>query len=147
MTESRSPSRYVSWKTSFELGIPEVDGEHEQFIRITNELHAAIVRGASKMQLHAWRARLEQYAEFHFKGEEEFLAAVDYPGLSGQQKEHAWFVKCIGELQLDSLEEARSALELASEWLLRHILGTDKLYAAWLAEEKPGLAVELRRAS
>jgi hemerythrin len=147
MNSTNTPPPYVSWKKAFELGIPEVDEEHETFFEIINQLYAAMSRGAQTGYLQSCRARLQEYAAYHFKGEEDFLAVVGFPGLAGQRKEHAWFTKCIGELNLDSPDQARAALALAREWMLRHILGTDKHYAKWLAETKPEHVVELRRAS
>lgn len=141
------PPPGVSWRKVFELGIPEVDAEHETFLEIVGSLHAAMTRGGTQLYLEAIRDRLERYAAYHFSGEEEFLAAVAYPGLPGQQREHAWFVRFVRELRLEAADHGSAALALAREWLVRHILENDRAYTTWLARTRPSTVVEFRRSA
>ena len=147
MTKPSAPPAFFQWKPSFEVGIPQVDAEHRQFFEIINELYAAMTKGEAPAVMAAVHARLVDYAASHFRAEEEFLAAVDYPALAVQVRQHAWFLRTISELRLDSSDRPRETLALARDWMLRHILGTDKHYAAWLDEPRQEAGSGVKRAS
>jgi hemerythrin len=124
------------WKPSFELGLPGIDREHRRFFDILNALHDAMARPAGEVVLRQRYLELVGYARHHFAHEEALLADVAYPALGTQRREHAHFVEQLGKLAATPSPSARAALALAKDWMLQHILGTDRGYVAWVAARK-----------
>ncbi len=123
---------FFTWKPEFALGMPGIDAEHERFFEIVNELHEAIRDGDGDLQLGATHRRLMDYAIFHFSSEEAALRKVAYPRLDAHHREHEWFLGEVGKIRSQRRDAAIAALSLARDWLLQHILGTDKRCADWL---------------
>jgi hemerythrin-like metal-binding protein len=127
--------RFFVWKPEFALGLPEIDAEHQRFSEIMNDLYAAIVQGDPEAEACSALSRLIDYATSHFGHEEEALSAVGYPHLLVQRKQH----ECFSPRSWSSLPRAASPLAarfiFMKDWLLEHVLGTDREYANWLATE------------
>jgi len=122
---------YFSWKEGFELGIPRFDTGHRNLLGVLRELHFAATRGDAGAQARI-HERLIQAATLHFHLEEEYLAAFGYPGLRDLRDDHAQLTGIIGGLRLTSGDAPREVVALARDLMIRHILGTDKVYAEWL---------------
>jgi hemerythrin len=128
-----TPRPFFSWKPEFVLGIPDVDAEHERFFQLVNELYVSMVRGDGEQQQGSSLRSLLAYAAFHFEREEALLDAVHYPGVGTQRKQHQWFVEYLERQPTETSGASRAALGFAKDWMLEHILGTDKQYSVWLA--------------
>ena len=127
------------WKDSFALGIPLLDGEHRQFFEILNRCARAASEGAAPRDLGLLLKELATYADVHFCHEEEALDRVGYPGLARQQAEHQKFIADLARLEARESATVFSALTLMRQWLLEHILDTDRDYVAWIERERPGV--------
>jgi len=130
-----NPVTFCTWKAEFALGLPEVDAEHQRFFEIMNELHGAMLRGNADAQVASTLCSLTAYATNHFEHEERALAEVGYPQLHVQRKQHQWFLAQMQQLALSNRESSRGALSFMKDWLVEHILGTDKKYAVWIAAQ------------
>ncbi len=79
------------------------------------------------------------YTEFHFGAEEKLQEEVSYPGLEEHRKQHAAFVKAVGELH-EMLEEEEGPTDAFVEavnrnvidWLYKHIKGFDCSVASYI---------------
>lgn len=113
-------------------GIEEIDREHEHLFQVINEAygllntannHVVMVRGLVK--------ELKKYAAVHFEHEEAYMNKINDPELPRQKREHEAFTKKVNEIYIDDLneEESKKMLEdlllFLSNWLYRHILGSD----------------------
>ncbi|RMD65013.1 MAG: hypothetical protein D6826_01035 [Alphaproteobacteria bacterium] len=134
----------MQWSQQMSVGIPEIDDDHKQLIRVINRLEAD---ANDETRLHALRQSLrglQRYAEFHFAREERVMAACDYPGLDEHKTEHRDFVARIAELNRRLAENPDHAtsevndalLSFLKDWLTHHILIEDKAYQPY-AEESP----------
>ena len=127
------PLRFFVWKDSFRVGIEAVDRDHQQFFEIINRLYHAMVLGKGEVVVRSTLADLIAYAREHFAREERELDAMGYPGQAQHQAEHRYFLQELERMKLQRAASAQRALVVAREWLLEHILSTDKKYATWLA--------------
>ena len=113
-------------------GIEEIDREHEHLFQVINEAygllntankHVVMVRGLVK--------ELKKYATVHFEHEEAYMNKINDPELPRQKREHEAFTKKVNEIYIDDLDEEKSKkmledlLLFLSNWLYRHILGSD----------------------
>lgn len=127
------------WKEAFALGIPEVDGEHRHFFEIMNRCARLAAEGATPTSLALVLKELATYAEHHFQHEEAALDRVGCPELPLHRAEHRRFVESLARLEAREAATVLGALALMRDWLLQHILGTDRRYVTWIEKERPGV--------
>ncbi len=115
-------------------GIGLIDEEHKELFRIIGEVY----RVMEEEYLHDkydeivhLLEELKDYTKFHFADEEKYMQSIAYEGLAAQKRAHDAFVarlegmnfEHIDEHQQETLEEM---MEFLTEWLINHILHTDK---------------------
>jgi hemerythrin-like metal-binding protein len=127
---------FFVWKQGFALGLPVVDEEHRHFFEILNRCARAAAEGAAPRDLDTVLSELDTYARFHFSSEEAELERVGYPELELQRAEHRRF-----EAQLERLRESErttilSTLAFMRDWMLQHVLGTDRRFVPWITKER-----------
>ena len=122
---------FFVWKPEFDLGIPAVDAEPGRFFEIANQLHAATSAGAPPAEMDAISDELLSFASAHFAHEEQLLAEMHYIGVGIQRTMHERFMQELGNLPGASFP--CDALRVLEDWMLNHILGTDRQYVAWMA--------------
>lgn len=132
-----SSSAFFVWKDAFALGIPMVDAQHQGFFDILNNLYAGVVAGAKPDVLTNAHNDLKFYAAKHFSDEEEYLQTVGYPAVAEQQLQHAKFVQYLESADV-TRTDARATLSFLKDWMLQHILGTDRRYERWLNAQRRG---------
>ena len=126
----------MQWTEKMSVGVPELDGDHKQLIRVINELGASYDDETRRDAVRQSLVALRRYAEFHFAREEKVMGACGYPGLEGHRGEHRDFVARIQELNRRFDEDPERAAEVVNEallmflkdWLNHHILIEDKAY-------------------
>ena len=86
---------------------------------------------------------LKQYAVTHFAHEEAYMASINDPELSRQQKEHQAFVDKVNSYHFSDITDETAKelilalLEYLSKWLMGHILGSDILIGQFEASDNP----------
>lgn len=128
---------FFVWKDSFRLGLPGIDAEHQQFFEIMNRCAAAARDGASPTAVELLLQELATYARFHFEHEEAELDRVGYPELEAQRAEHGRFIRELARIRALERPSVLAALSLARDWLLQHVIGSDRRYVAWITRERP----------
>jgi hemerythrin len=123
------------WDEGFRLGIPKIDEEHAIFLNILNSLEDAVVHGREKQEVGKAINELMLYAYHHFAGEEKLLRDHEYPDYERHMKIHEAATAKILELadtyQANS-STARELILVLTDWLIKHIQGTDKKYAPYI---------------
>ena len=98
------------------------DAQHQVLFSILDQINTS---GASTAVFH----RLKDYSENHFSLEERYMIELDYPDRDEHVRAHNRFRSEVIELldsgQLD-LESREIIATFLTEWLNRHIFGTDK---------------------
>lgn len=127
----------LEWKSSYSVGVPILDADHQQLIDIINRID----RSEGDEDTVQWAlGQLTAYAHNHFQREERMLEAVDYPHLADQINEHKQFVQWLGTLK-ESLPGTAPFKATITEavgnylktWLTHHILESDMEYKEYLA--------------
>jgi hemerythrin-like metal-binding protein len=122
----------ISWKEELSVGVKEIDEQHKQLIKLLNELFSAMSKGQGKPLLKEIIGKLTDYTKVHFRAEERLMTVYGYPGLEQQKIEHSKFIKTIVDFSKKFSMDKLSAGEVADfmkDWVINHILKTDKLYA------------------
>jgi hemerythrin len=100
-----------------------------------NELNDAMGQGKGKAALGNILRGLIAYTRTHFGTEERYFARFGYPDTDSHKREHAAFVQRVADFR-DGLEQGKLTLSIEvmkflSNWLTKHIMGTDKKYSAF----------------
>ena len=126
---------YIEWDERFILGIPIIDKQHEDLVRICNNLHWACLKDQrvadSRFILTANEAF--DYARRHFSTEEKLMFLLDFSEFSEHKKEHENFIKEISSRYKQFEEGDHFApnhfVHFLSEWIFSHITICDKKFA------------------
>lgn len=126
----------IVWQEAYNLGIPEIDRQHQQLVKLLNDLLMAMRDGQTQAVIDSIISGLLQYASMHFDTEEAYLERYDYPETDKHKQEHQGFTARIHELNT-RLQQKKSgvaleAMEFMTDWLNQHIRGSDKLFLFYL---------------
>lgn len=131
--------KFVQWiDDKYSVGIQNIDEQHQMLIKIINEVFEAKTKDLGKVTIAGVLKRMADYAQIHFKDEEALMAEYGYPELEGHREAHQYFITKVGEfnrgfnLDQDTLTE--DMLDFLKNWLLKHIMETDKRYGPFLNE-------------
>lgn len=121
------------WRDSYSVHNEELDTHHQKLIALFNTLYESFLADADNDAIARTVQELIAYADYHFRAEERFMAAIDYAGLDRHKTEHLFFIKKITALQYRNfLREATVLRELViylGNWLIHHVIQEDRKYA------------------
>lgn len=129
----------LTWRDDWLLHIDMLDADHREMVRLLNRLADADDPAPLSMRL----GDLISMLRGHFRLEQEFLRAIDYPDLEAHCREHALqlaeFVD-LRRLLIDSSDAALEAQELQSikQWFFSHVIAADRRFAAYYRESVCG---------
>jgi hemerythrin len=121
----------ISWDESLATGSAVIDQQHRKLISEVAALADAMKQGKGRHEIDAILDFLGQYVVRHFSEEEKLMEEVDCPAAAANKQEHTQFLSKYGEFrQRFAAAGAGPSLVLEmhtmlSNWLVRHIKGTD----------------------
>lgn len=115
------------------IGVEMIDREHRELFRIINDIAELLEKeyiGDKYDLICGLLEQLEQYAEEHFRHEEEYMETIQHPELEVQRKQHHVFCDKIHEADVlvansEQQEFLDDLLKYLVKWLYRHIIGSD----------------------
>lgn len=124
----------MEWSEKLSVGVSQFDEEHKKLVGMVNELFDAVQAGRGKEKLGPILAGLINYTKTHFANEERYMAEHKFAGLKAHKEEHDKLTKQVVEIQAKFEGGAAAALSVEvlnflKNWLIKHILGTDKAYS------------------
>lgn len=124
------------WKDEYSVNIREIDDQHKQLVAMINELHEAMMQQRGQDVLGGLLNNLVSYCNSHFAAEESLMESHGYPDYATHKAKHQKMTAKVLELQNDLKSGKRNITievsQFLKDWLDKHILGTDKKYAAYL---------------
>ena len=123
----------IEWDNSLSIGVSEIDRQHQQLVKMINELNDAMLSGKGREALRTIINGLISYTDTHFTTEERYFDQFDYSEADQHKGEHEAFVRKVSEFR-DGYESGQIGLSISimnflSSWLTTHIKGSDKKYA------------------
>lgn len=115
-------------------GISLVDEEHKELFRIIGEVYRVIMEEYlhdKYDEIVRLLEELKDYTKFHFADEENYMQSIQYEGLAAQKRAHDAFVARLEEMNFEHIDEHQQEtleemMEFLTEWLVNHILHSDK---------------------
>jgi hemerythrin-like metal-binding protein len=134
----------MKWDSSFAIGIEAIDDQHKKIFEHLLALENSVAKRDPWHILHFFLTQLAEYMKFHVAVEEALLEIIRYPGRTEHRDSHAKLIDQIARLE-DQLQEKASGENLVGffeDWFIRHVLHSDREYAAYVKEELPALFVK-----
>lgn len=125
-----------NWIIDYSVYVKEIDEQHRHFLDIANSIFDLLdSEGISLDDLLVRINKLGDYIFYHFVTEEEYFKKFNYEDTESHIKEHNFFRgkvnEFIEEFKKDNVDLKKTAEEMAEfsgNWLIKHILATDKDY-------------------
>jgi len=125
----------LTWNDSYLTGVARIDEQHNVLVNTLNEANSRLAVGVTRELLDHITRDLLSYAIYHFETEEALMEEYGYAALSAadaetHRREHRGFSQQVVALR-EGLRDGRlvtreELLSFLNNWLLNHILATDK---------------------
>ena len=130
----------TKWTDEFSVGIESIDTQHKKLVDMIKTLHNAIADGKATEVLDKIFSELLDYTNYHFSYEEELFKSYGYTDEEVHKKEHAELKNQLLKLKRmmdegDSFMGEVLVLKFLQDWLLNHIMKSDKKYGPFLVEK------------
>ncbi len=127
-----------SFTDEYLTGISFIDEEHKELFRLIGEVNRIIADEFipdKYDEIVYLLQELKDYTEFHFGDEEKYMEEIGYAGLPAQKRAHEAFVARLENMNLEQIDDNQKEaleeiLEFLTEWLVNHILHSDKKIGA-----------------
>lgn len=135
----------IIWNDSFLTGVQEIDEQHHILVNTLNEANARLTENYETKLLEQITHDLLSYALYHFETEEELMLEYGYQEERPEDNEshlrqHRGFsaqvVAVRDNLKAGSLISREDLLSFLNNWLVNHILNTDKRLGEFLTEKR-----------
>lgn len=127
----------MMWKDSYRLGVEQIDTQHIELFRMTEDLVNAVKGTATVEDYQKALGFLKDYVIYHFRDEEAYQASIHYSGIEAHKAEHRQFTQTVLEyekrLQEDGFDKKtmQDLAGIVTVWLIYHVVDTDqKIIAA-----------------
>ncbi|MBI5632590.1 MAG: hemerythrin family protein [Nitrospirae bacterium] len=124
---------YLEWNDTFSVHVREFDEHHKRIVDMINELREVMEQGTDHAGVADMVHNLIDYASIHFRAEERYMAQFGFAGYEAHEAEHDRFIEqVLGFQKRMSIGETvvpDELLRFLKDWLVKHILGTDKQYS------------------
>jgi len=128
----------IQWNDTLSVKIIEIDREHQKLVKMINDLEDAMRAGQGKDILKKIVDGLIQYTASHFSTEEKYFDQFAYPDSPAHKSEHQKFLQEVSRFRNDfqngKLGLSIQVMNFLSDWLKKHILGTDQKYSPFFLQ-------------
>jgi len=123
-------------KEEYYLGVAAIDEQHKRLFEIAEEAYQ-LLNDEFIPDKFDYIAKilgdLKEYTIFHFTDEEKYMESIGFKKIFSHKIEHEEFIKKLEHLDWDEIEKNQEKaimeiLNYLNDWLVNHILYTDKLY-------------------
>ena len=113
-------------------GVESVDQEHQELVRMLNQLMEACDQGKAHDEIGKMIAFLGEYAKTHFSNEESIMDTLNCPVAARNKAAHAKFLAEFTEMAKEfeaegpTLAFVMTVQQKIIRWLMSHIEGCDR---------------------
>lgn len=129
----------IKWNDKLSVNIEHIDKQHKLLVDYINELDNSLNTITSREDTTKLITKLIIYAAMHFAKEEDYFDRYNYPDSEMHKKLHIDFEDKMTEFEDDfkagKAELSEDILKFLKDWLINHILGTDKKYSDFLLKK------------
>lgn len=132
----------IQWNAGFEVGYGTIDSQHRQLVDILNVVMDGLKKPTGDIATQTALKRLIDYTKSHFSTEDNLMVEHKYPDIAAHRKQHSDLIAKVDALHADvkagkQLVGPKTVMFLQN-WLVEHILKTDKKLATFLVAKSQG---------
>jgi hemerythrin len=128
----------ILWRNEMSVGNDIIDQDHRYLLCLFNSIELILSDEGLHDQLPFYFDQLLEYTQFHFDREERIQVKSNYPGHYKHKQKHVAIIQRLEEVKeaLNNNEAGvdDSLLELVREWIVDHLVQTDKKMAPHLRQ-------------
>jgi len=120
----------IKWDDNYKIGVKAIDKQHKHFVGLLNTLYEYLESKHTE-KIPEIIKDLTDYADHHFKTEEEYFEKFNYEDAEVHKAAHEELRAKVNELhdrQGDSKKLGFDLMYFMEKWLLLHFRGMDKKY-------------------
>lgn len=130
----------LDWNESMSVGFEPIDCQHRELVQILNDLFDADTQGRGPEMISDILTRLINYTSEHFSAEERYFDKFGYPWSDSHKEEHQKLLQQVHAFK-ESFDVRETVLtdeikSFLTEWIVNHIMGSDKKFGRYLYEQK-----------
>lgn len=115
----------IYWDETYNIGIKEIDDQHQRLFEILQDLNLAMMKGRAKYHIQETLSQLADYTYYHFDFEEQIMEKFKYPRMGGHVEEHQRFRKELAT-QILKFNEGNTLVNVDTymqirDWILSHV--------------------------
>ncbi len=145
-----STTQNLVWRDDFATGVAEIDEQHMILVHTLNEAATKLKHDTSQETLEQITQDLLSYALYHFETEEELMQQYGYADAAdadeGAADQHLSQHRAFSAKVVSVRDGLKSGMRIASSdlldflnnWLVNHILNTDKKLGAFIVAKRAG---------
>ncbi|MDD6056388.1 MAG: hemerythrin family protein [Helicobacter sp.] len=118
----------IEWDDAYSIHNAHIDAQHKKLFDLTKQAYAMVNHRVSAEEIRAVLVEFFGYIKEHFRDEETYMQAIDYPRLAEHKKIHNEITQSM-VLLIKEVKNANDMKEklliIAKKWLLEHILKED----------------------
>jgi len=127
------------WSKKYNINIPEIDFQHQYFLKLIQRLEKRFEIGMSSHLTYRHFNEILAYADFHFQSEENIMILYNYPDILIHQEQHKELLDEIGTtLYYYKLGKKSTAeiIQMLVHWFLDHTVEKDSKFGEFIVEQK-----------
>lgn len=130
---------FMEWSEKFNVGLKEIDTEHQAIITLLNALHDCVSVSKDEDQLHKLLDDLDVAANAHWAHEERLMQETNFPGTEAHTTEHVHLRAKLNQLREHAAEGrkdrlANEILAFMKSWVMGHISYMDRAFVRYVIE-------------
>ncbi len=123
------------WEKKYEIGITEIDSQHQYFLKLIKRINNNIANKLSEELIRGFLDEIFYYGRFHFCCEENLMKLWKYPDYDAMKKNHDDLMNKISNkitsYRLDKIN-IEDIISFLVEWFITHTANEDKKLADFL---------------
>lgn len=127
----------LQWTDNLKVNVREFDEQHQKLVGMINDLHDAMAAGKGKEAMQPLLRNLVSYTMTHFRAEEQCMQKYQYPEYAQHKQQHEALTSKVADLrqrfEAGQLSITIETMNFLTDWLKKHIMGTDKRYSDFFA--------------
>jgi hemerythrin len=132
---------YMTLSDTYRVGLPSVDGEHEELMDLINQIYEGLHAHASQNEVNQMFQRFTDCTSTHFWREEMQFAETRYPDAVTHTRKHEHLMKTLacfghGVDRMGRTVSVEDQLDFLRDWLLDHIDTEDRQFGDYLSAQK-----------
>lgn len=130
----------IAWREDLNIGVPVVDAQHQQMVRVLNDFLTACAQQQGKKKIMETLDFLLNYTVTHFRDEEQLMLDCRYPDYESHKQEHERFIQDVMIIKQQVETQGITVLTTIKinrtlvDWLINHIQKNDQLIGDFLKE-------------